>query len=110
MDNELKPCPFCGGKTYKKGGYETGKIACDSEYSVCPIARVGMTPERWNTRPSSPERKRALERLKHYCETLRTMKGLDHENPHTLLGGTEKEANLYTADIELLCQSLQQEE
>ena len=53
MNDQLKPCPFCGKQpTYDDYGIDGKFYYCDNE--ICVIAGVLFTIERWNTRHSDP--------------------------------------------------------
>lgn len=58
IDDNLKPCPFCGGKavrTFKRGGY---RVECEHRQSTCPVNMrthhhdtAESADKAWNTRP-----------------------------------------------------------
>lgn len=72
MDNELKPllpCPFCGEKPPEQvdEGQDIWIIECKNHRDDITFRAYGNGPDEaadnWNTRLSSPERKRALEEI-----------------------------------------------
>lgn len=65
-ENELKPCPFCGGTNQIIEGEDTG-----SEYFICDCGADGpggddgsMAIKRWNTRAADPVKADLLAALK----------------------------------------------
>lgn len=58
MSEELKPCPFCGGKNISYSTHQIGiAVGCDSCGAVCEIkGSKDQCAEAWNTRAQLPSK------------------------------------------------------
>jgi len=46
-DEELKPCPFCGGKSYESNTF----VSCNQDNGECPVCAYAFDVNIWNNRP-----------------------------------------------------------
>lgn len=48
---EIKPCPFCAGKSYLAQGWDCFYVTCENCYSDGPVEETEQKAiESWNTR------------------------------------------------------------
>jgi Lar family restriction alleviation protein len=53
MTNKLKPCPFCGGKSFNMGDHYRYEVLCDCGCSGPHSRDEHIAVEKWNTRVES---------------------------------------------------------
>lgn len=73
MAEELKPCPFCGGKVRLESSHGFNYVLCKkckSEYYPASFGDGKKVVSAWNTRPIEDDLNEQIGRFKKYADAL----------------------------------------